>query len=375
MSRMRINKLDIKNAEVFQIVMENFPDMVHSVNEAGEIVFANKQAEVLLGYTRAELYNMQVNDIYTDEIKKQLESGFIDLKQNGEKRVESVLCSKNGEKIPVEIRSFSIYDDNNEFLHTFSIFRDLRKIKALKNDLIHAERLATVGELSSSIVHDINNPLTVIQTACQLMDRFVPALESGNMDVVPLFADYVGDIQKAAEVIRKLSHSLLSFSRKCYFDYTKLDIAQLIEDSIFICKYKIKCNRVKLEIECPKRQYFCKGVSNQLVQVFVNLISNACDSMENIDVKRRVITIKCEEVDFAGDKGIRCNISDQGLGVPEEIRSKIFKSFFTTKDMDKGTGLGLSISRGIIEDHRGKLILGKSDGNGTNFSISLPKID
>lgn len=156
MSRMRIDNADITNAQIFEILLDNFPDIIHSVDDDGNIVFTNRRAESLLGYTRDELLSMNVRSIYSDEVLKKVDKGFNELKKKGDYSVESVLKAKDGTPIPVEIRSFSIYDDDGNFLRTFSILRDIRPIKELQNSLVHAGRLAAIGEMASGVAHDIH---------------------------------------------------------------------------------------------------------------------------------------------------------------------------------------------------------------------------
>ena len=153
MSRMRIQDIEIRDADIFEILLDNFPDMIHSIDHEGNIVYTNRTASNLLGYTGEELLQMNVREIYAEEVLIALEKGFSDLKQKGDKRVESILKAKDGKKIPVEIRSFSIYDDEGNFIRTFSILRDIREIKELQNSLVHAGRLAAIGELSSGVAH------------------------------------------------------------------------------------------------------------------------------------------------------------------------------------------------------------------------------
>ena len=142
MSDKKAERIKEKNADIFGILLDSFPDMIHSVNEAGDIVYANRTAEQLLGYSHEELYSMNVRQIYADEIIKDMELGFQELKRSGDKSTESILQARDGTKIPVEIRSFGIYDDDGNFIRTFSILRDIRRIKQLQQELVHAGRLA-----------------------------------------------------------------------------------------------------------------------------------------------------------------------------------------------------------------------------------------
>jgi PAS domain S-box-containing protein len=370
MSRMRIDDQDIRDADIFEILLDNFPDIIHSVGEDGKIVYTNKKAESLLKYSRDELIGMDVRKIYADEVIKQLEAGFTNLKQKGDKTVESLLQAKDGEKIAVEIRSFSIYDDDGNFIRTFSILRDIREVKELQNSLIHASRLAAIGELASGVAHDINNPLTVILLSNEMMLRSfdTEVLQGDDLDRA---SAYASDIRRASKSIQKLADHLRNFSRGVAGNHVPIDIDACIEDALFITSNKVKSRNVTVHFEPAKNTHITMGITNNIEQVFANLISNACDAMEQCDKKELTISIMDESKD--NQDFWRIDIADTGTGInPEDLKS-IFQSFFTTKAEGKGTGLGLSITRGIVHDHKGDVTVESEIGCGTTFSVYLLK--
>lgn len=372
MSRMRINKVEIRDADIFEILLDNFPDMIHSIDPKGNIVYTNRTAERLLGYTREELMSMNIRQIYADEILEALDRGFADLKKEGDKSVESLLKAKNGTRIPVEIRSFSIYDDNGKFIRTFSILRDIRPIKELQNSLVHAGRLAAIGEMASGVAHDINNPLTVILLSGDMITREIGRSDPANCQkALQKINQFVADIGKASGSIQKLVAHLRNFSRGIAEQHVPVDLFDVIADSVFMTQNKILTARVTVDNHLKKLKTFVMGSPNQLEQVFVNLISNACDAMEERNERKLTITVS-DDV-FNNAPAWACSVTDTGIGIPEELRDEVFQSFFTTKEKGEGTGLGLSISRSIIADHKGCIRLDSKQGKGSTFSIVLPK--
>ena len=213
MSRMRIYETEIADADIFKTLLENFPDMIHSIDDKGNIVYTNRQAEKLLGYSSDELLSMNIRQIYAEEVLQALSQGFTDLKEKGDKTVESLLKAKDGTKIPVEIRSFSIYDDEGNFIRTFSILRDMRKIKELQASLIHAGRLAAIGELASGVAHDINNPLTVILISNEMLLNMITRANAPADPLLPKLESLAKDVNKASHSIQKLADHLRNFSR------------------------------------------------------------------------------------------------------------------------------------------------------------------
>lgn len=372
MSRMRVGNREIRNAQVFEILLDNFPDIIHSVDKSGRIIFTNKKAESLLGYTHDELLSMNVRQIYADEILENLDRGFDELKQAGEYSIESVLKARDGTRIPVEIRSFSIYDDKGQFIRTFSILRDIRPIKELQRSLVHAGRLAAVGEMAAGIAHDIDNPLTVIMLANEVLSREVArGTLPDPADRLATFNRFIEETKRASQSIEKLVLHLRNFSRGVAEQREIVDLFDTIEDSLFIAQNRITGSRVTAEHSVNKGCHFTEGCPNQMEQVFVNLISNACDAMADRPTRRLTIGISGFKQD---DKDYwKCDVADTGSGIPPHLLAEIFEAFFSTKEKGKGTGLGLSISRGIVKEHAGDIRVISEPGKGSTFSVLLPK--
>ena len=372
MAIMRVDNAEIRNAEIFEILLENFPDIIHSVDEQGKIVFTNKKAETLLGYTRKELLSMNVRQIYADEVLSKVEAGFSNLKKKGDQTVQSILKAKDGTQIPVEIRSFSIYADDGTFVRTFSILRDVRPIKELQSSLIHASRLAAIGEMASGVAHDINNPLTVIMMTGQLTERVLEdAKEKGADDkTFDRLIGFCSDLDRASKSIQKLVEHLRNFSRGVAEQKVTVDLADVITDSIFVTTNKIRGTSVSLTNSVPRGVHYTFGAPNELEQVFANLISNACDAMAGRPTKELTISISSSK---HSDDYWQCDVTDTGMGISDEIMAQLFRSFFTTKEKGKGTGLGLSITRVIAKEHDGHIEVSSKVGVGTTFSVFLPK--
>jgi PAS domain S-box-containing protein len=375
MSLMRIDNREIRNADIFQTIIDHFPDIIHSVDGEGNIVFANNMAEELFGYPLEKLLTMNVRELYADEVLEALEEGFEDLKETGETAVESMLKTARGETIPVEVRSFCIYDDDGAFIRTFSILRDIRKLKDLQQSLLHAGRLAAIGELASGIVHDISNPLGVLQFCLSNMEKQVGRLKQDGATAQKSIGDLEetkGDMTHAIQSISRLVKYLNNFSRRVADSKEYIDLGHSIGEALFLTKSRTQKASVHVYNSVETGRYFTRGSTNHIEQVFANLISNAVDAMAG--EPRRELTLSVEEEKNDDNRYWKFLIGDTGKGIPPEIQNSIFESFFTTKDRDKGTGLGLAIVRGVARDHGGKISFQSSD-EGTRFSLSLPQAD
>ena len=182
---------------------------------------------------------------------------------------------------------------------------------------------------------------------------------------------FSGNISKALFSIEKLVDHLRTFGRGIAENHERVDLFTSICDALFMTQNKLASAKVEVLNHTEKGKYFVTGLSNQLEQVFVNLVGNACDAMTGHP--RRELAISIHPVTRDSELFWQCDLSDTGTGLSEELRDMIFNSFFTTKKSGDGTGLGLSISRGIIKDHRGEIEVNSAPGEGTTFSVFLPK--
>ncbi len=351
-------------------LLNSFPDIIHSVDKDGNIVYANMRASELLGYSQDELVGLNIYKLYAPEIQSQVKKGFNRLKQEGDITIrESLLKTKSGELITVEIRSFSVYDDKGEFLRTFSILRDVREVKEMRDNLLHAERLSGIGQLAACVVHDIHNPLMVIQMYTEMLLQ--DATKYMAPDSCGEVSDFLKQMQRASEKIQKLLAHLRSFARRETETKEDGDVNLLIDDALFmvmnkIIKNNIRVNRHDKDRDCPIR---CSII--EIEQVIMNILSNACDAM--IPSTKRTLRLSLNEEETDDGKFYRISIQDTGCGIAEKDLPAVFDSFYTTKKRGQGTGLGLAICTEVIEKHRGKIEVESVLGEGTTFHIVLPQ--
>lgn len=373
-SHLRIENVPIATDDLYEILFEHFPDIIHSADGDGRIVFTNSQAAKLLGYTRQELIGMNIRELYTPDMLEAMEQGFEALKSRGDFSVESAVQTKDGERIPVEIRSFSIYDEAGQFLRTFSVLRDIRRIKELQDSLVHSERMAAIGELASGITHDIRNPLSVISMSHEMLSHDVEQAREQGHRIPEDWDEYLEHMGRAAQVIGKLAEHLQRFSRTASDTSLRVNLAEVLHDAKFLVSSKLQKAHVTETFAFEEGADFpVTGSPNQLQQVFANLFSNACDAMEGRDPRH--LTVRVEPSGQNEQTGWLCSVQDSGSGIPESIRETVFTSFFTTKEEGKGTGLGLSIAHGIIQGHGGTISITDSPEGGATFQVFLPQAE
>ncbi len=236
----------------------------------------------------------------------------------------------------------------------------------LNGQILHHSKLAALGELSATIVHDVRGPLTMIQLTCEdIKDEFKKSNEISE----DTLNSHLSQINRACHKINKLVDHLRNYSRKDEREAEEnKSLMELIENSLFLVKQKIRNQNIKVDIKMEEKLSATeiRCFPNKFEQVLMNLMSNACDAMKETYKKELVVKAIIEE------NFLHLSVSDTGSGIPEEIKSKIFDSFYTTKPKGEGTGLGLSIVKNLVVEHSGEILLDSVVGKGSTFTIKLP---
>lgn len=289
----------------------------------------------------------------------------------------------------LEKKSRELYDSHQSLMTAYT------RLKDQKEQLLHQEKLASIGQLSAGIAHEINNPTGFVSSnlsslaeyigtfkkAIQIYSCFVEAgcyqgddieLVKKSIDaldtefVLEDVDDLISDSKEGVHRIKSIVESLNSFARPDSKEAKSVDLHECITNTVKLVESAIKF-KAELKLELKGRP-FVKGRVGELSQVFLNLLTNAADAIE----EHGEITVKTSIVDAS----VKISVTDTGTGIDAADLTKIFDPFFSTKDIGKGTGLGLSISHGIIRKHSGILSVASEPQKGTTFTIELPlKLD
>ena len=228
--------------------------------------------------------------------------------------------------------------------------------------------MTSLGKLSSSVVHEINNPVAGILNLVLLSKRILKE-DSIDQKTIDLFLKYLELMETETRRISRIVSNLLVFARQSKIELVKFDLNDLIEQTLMLNANLLKLNNIHVLEDLEYNLPLIKGSEDQLKQVLMNLISNAVESMTTSEKKR--LTIKTFSKKNQAAIGIK--IKDTGSGIHKNIVSKIFEPFFTTKTKGKGVGLGLSVVYGIIQDHGGEIYVDSKPGKETCFSVTLYK--
>ncbi len=227
----------------------------------------------------------------------------------------------------------------------------------LTEQLRHADRLATIGQISAGLAHELHEPLARVLGFAQLAAR--------ASDLPGQVAKDIGRIEKAALHAREVIRKLMLFARQTPPRTDAVSLNELVQDGLFFLEGRCAKNGIELERSLDKGLPDVAADSSQLLQVLVNLVVNAMQAMPHGG--RLTIATSCD------DDRVRLEVSDTGVGMTDEVRRRLFEPFFTTKDLNEGTGLGLAVVHGIVAAHGGTIEVESTVGVGSRFTVSLPR--
>lgn len=247
---------------------------------------------------------------------------------------------------------------------TAEVQRREQELREKQEQLVQAGKLATLGELTTGVAHELNNPLNNIGL---FIGNAIDLIELGMADTEPerIMQDLYNAMQQVRKATEIISH-LRTFGRAASVTREPLRIAQVLERAISLMQEQLRLRQIEIELDFPAEDVVIIGNGIQLEQVFINLLTNARDAMANS--ARKTITITCK----MNRKWVDISVRDTGPGIPVELEQRIFDPFFTTKEVGAGTGLGLSITYGIIKEHQGTIMVKRHAGEGALFLIQLP---
>jgi C4-dicarboxylate-specific signal transduction histidine kinase len=247
---------------------------------------------------------------------------------------------------------------------TQAVERREQELRDKQEQLVQAAKLATLGELTTGVAHELNNPLNNIGL---FVGNAIDRLMIGESDRERL----VGDLEKAMEQVRKATEiitHLRTFGRPAPISVESVDIRDAINRALSLTGEQLRQRAIEVDLDLPSEDVLVLGNPIQLEQVFINLLTNARDALTE-DVAERKIQICTRR---RGDR-VRIVFSDTGPGIPKGLEQRIFDPFFTTKEVGAGTGLGLSITYGIVKEHGGQItVTTNGDERGASFEIDLP---
>ncbi len=355
---------DISDSKQKDLDLLRFSNVVHyTVNPSqitdaqGRMIYVNPAFERVTGFTKGELLGRNPSLISSKKYSKEFWGkvwSAISAGKVWQGEIEN--RRKDGRAIFTQVLISPIIDGNGTLMGYLGAHRDVTEQKALEHQLMHSQKMESIGTLAAGIAHEVGNPLTSISSIVQVLLRTVPD-------------DYAKDklslVQSQVHRITKIIRDLVDFSRPSNYQIQPTDIVKTLADAVEIVKMGKKAKEITFITHVRQPVPLLSLVPDQMSQVFINILLNAVDALQG---KRGTITTEFER----DDTDVRVSIVDEGTGIEEEDLPKVFEPFFTTKHVGEGTGLGLWVSYGIVKSFRGDITVKSNPGEGTSFCVILP---
>jgi len=359
---------ELKEAHDFlNKIIQSSPNATIAADLKGNIMIWNQAAEETFGYKAEDVIGkMNIEKIYPEGKAKKVMKMMRSPAYGGVGKLRSyplLIVKQDGEVVDGNLSAAIIYDANGKEMASLGIIVDLkerlemeRKLNKTQEQLLHSEKLAVMGRLTSQIAHELNNPLYGIMNTLELMKTEISP-DNKRRKVLDMA---LSETERLTDLLRKM----LFFSKPEQEKREPTDINIVLDEILLLYEKQFRENSIRISSSFAKGLRKVYVSKSQLRQVFLNMISNAKDAMPD----GGTLTVGTR----ARGDNIYIEISDTGIGIKEENIDKIFDSFFSTKDSVKDVGLGLSVCYGFIKDHGGNIKVESEWGVGTTFTIILP---
>ncbi|MBV6646187.1 MAG: PAS domain S-box protein [Cyclobacteriaceae bacterium] len=401
-----------KQRNFYQQLFDEVPTLVFVRDQQGKYIFLNKAS--------AEVFDLEIDDVigktveevysYDDQVERVKKEDKLILQNGEEFEFQTRIVWPGGEKKWVQVNKRRLIIDGKPYVlgvlfdigylketeqklqkTNMDLFKALDELKSTESKMIETEKMASIGQLTSGLAHEIGNPINYVSGNVKPLIRDVEDIEQliamirdrseslkstkEGQEVVAFVEDanfkflleeiksLVLGIEDGTFRVKQLVTSLRNFSRTDQDERVLSDINLALQSTIRLIQHNVK-HRIKITIDLDETLPKLLCIPGKLSQVFLNLIDNAIHAISG----QGEITIKSSRK----EEDLVIEIGDTGEGIPEDIKHKIFEPFFTTKEVGKGTGLGLAISSRIISEHNGRMIMESEVGQGTTFMIYIP---
>jgi PAS domain S-box-containing protein len=356
----------------FTALMDSAFDAIIIIDDHGLVTDYNAAAEAIFGYKHQEAVGKDLaaliiphryREAHNQGLKVFLETGKGPLIGQ---RVEIEALHHDGHEFPAEvaIEKFNILTNDSSDSAFVGFIRDITKHKDAAAKLIQASKLSTLGEMATSVAHELNQPLNVIRMAAGNSRR---KISKGTATYEYLNAKLERIEEQTARAAAIIDHMRM-FGREANEELEPINARAVVTNALDLMGEQLRLAGIEIVTEFSEDCLLILGHSIQMEQVILNLLTNAIDAMAKSAGDKKV-TLRV----FKDDKGVHITAEDTGSGIPEDLLPRIFEPFYTTKEMGKGTGLGLSVSYGIINDMNGTIVADNIDG-GARFTITLPSV-
>jgi PAS domain S-box-containing protein len=352
--------------EYLQKILDNSPVIIVTTDLKGNIVSFNRGAEESLGYSAEEVIGKPAAMFYQDssvrdEFLRQVKSG------EAVKDFSHELLRKDGTLLPVSITLSQLKDAEGRMIGTVGMSKDISRRTALMGQVLQSERMAAVGRVASGLAHEINNPLAVIGEIAGFLGSLIDdESRCGEAELRRELAEGLPKILKQVKRVRDITRRLLTFARKTEARVDIADVNVSLDEILPFLKKEANLAQATIYRDYQKDLPRVPVEEMQLQEVFINLITNAIHAVARNNGGNIWLTTSGE------GKKVVITVKDDGPGIDESVRDRLFEPFVSTKTVGEGTGLGLSICYGIVKRYDGEIRVHSEPGQGTTFTVILP---
>ncbi len=351
-------------------ILESLTSGVLVVNLEERIALFNRAAEEITGYKTDEVLNRPYLEVMGRGVD--IQSTPVHTLRVGSSHLneEKEVLTKLQTKIPLGYSTSLLQDSEGNLLGAVEVFFDLSKIKKLEEEIARVRTLAALGEMAATVAHEVKNPLGGISGFADLLNRDI---EEGDPR-----KKYVKKVIEGVDILNRIVMNLLDYTRSIKLDLRPIDFVKFLDEVVGFFEMDILREKKNIKIErfYPSEKCGCFLDAEKFKQVVLNLLYNASQALPDggliqLSAGQETRNLENEIPNSTAEKIISLKIKDNGIGMSEEVKNKLFTPFFTTKE--KGTGLGLSTVKKIVQAHKGEIEVDSKLGKGTTVTIFIPK--
>ena len=368
---------DLRTSETkFRAIIEHTSDIIAIIDTKSRIKYISPSINSILGYSKEDIVNRSILDYIHKDESEEFNKQYMELLSKNLNKISfSDIRFKRSDSEFIWVEGvMNNLEDKPEINGVVVTFRDISEKKRIEEEekslqvkLLAQSKLATLGEVSTGVAHEINQPLTYISTYLQLISKNI---NSENMDRDKMLDKLIIAKQQVKRIDQIIKHMRI-FGRNDDIEFQKVSIAVILENTLLLIGERIRLNSINLILNIENDLPDIFANVTQMEQVFINLFQNSIDALKD---KENNACIRVVIYYLQKNNKIVIELSDNGVGISNEEAERIFEPFYTTKPVGKGTGLGLSIVYGIINDHSGSINYNASNSGETCFVIQLPAL-
>ena len=354
----------LEDQRLKELILESIPSGLITVNVDGQITTFNGAAQTVLGYLPSEVLGQPLQKILAIDVARKV------IATGREQREILEVADRHGQETVLDAHIMPLRNDRNKLIGALLTFTDVTSMHRLEEEKRRLDRLATLGEMSASVAHEVRNPLASIKTSMQMLvddlitsiEEEVPFSSSMNLEAQESISVVLKEVERLDSIVR----DLLSFARPRQMHLVPCNLAELSDHVLGFMQVQcaeagVEVHRLYQDVALPRADIA------QMEQVLFNLFTNALQAMP----EGGILTVASHVVsEGQSQQWLEFMVSDTGVGIQSNQLERIFQPFFTTRA--HGIGLGLPITRRLIEDHRGTMKVESQPGYGARFIIRLP---